>query len=194
MCDDVATGAPHAGGMQLAITVGIVTPLRKLYRKLSRELAQSERSALVHTRRESRRLGDVPPAWALRALGAHAHASKPRLDNVIESRQPIGVLAGRKIGELFSLLRHFMFDRLVDTERSYRGTLLGFHHGIAVARLLRDVAERLDERDMVAFCDHWLRERRPLLEAAEREMHWFAEMPKQAMKSGLRIAFQPAPE
>ena len=180
--------------MQLAITVAIVNPLRKLYRKLCRELAQSERSAIVHTRREARRLGDAPPAWALRALGAHAQSLRPRFDSVVESRQPIGAVAGRKVGEMFSALRHFVFDRLVDLERSYRGTLLGFHHGIAVVRLLHDVAERLDEQDMVAFCEDWLRERRPLLETAEREMHWFAEMPRKAIRSGLRIAFEPAPE
>jgi hypothetical protein len=103
-------------------------------------------------------------------------------------------MAGRAFGEAFSVLRHYLFDRLIDVERSYRGTLLGFHHGIAVAMLLRDVAERLDEQEMVAFCDEWLSERKPLLEAAERELHWFAERPRKAIRSGMRIAFEPTPD
>jgi hypothetical protein len=180
--------------MVLAVPTINVNPLRKLYNKLCRELAQSERSAIVHTRREARRLGDTPPARALRALGADALAMKPRFEGIVQRRQPLGAFAGRKFGELFSVLRHFLFDRLIDAERSYRGTLLGFHHGIAVTRLLHDVAERLDEREALAFCDEWLAKRIPLVEAAERELHWFAERPKRAIKSGLRVAFEPARE
>src|SRR5690606_31328766 len=97
-------------------------------------------------------------------------------------------------GELFSLLRNLVFDRILDVERSYRGTLLGFHHGIGVARLLRSVAERLDEREMVAFLDEWLEERKALVENAERELHWFADLPRRAIRSGLHAAFEAAPE
>lgn len=175
------------GGIQLAISIGKLNPLSKLYRKLCRELAQSEHSAIVHGRREARRLGDTPPARALRALSAHAQTMQPRFDELVRSDQPLGTQAGRRVGALFSDLRHFFLDRLVDLERSYRGTLLGYHHGSDVARLLRDVAERLGECDMVAFCDEWLTEREPLIETAERELHWFADMPRHAVRSGLRI-------
>ena len=171
-----------------------MNPLRKLQRKLSRELAQSERSAIVHTRREARRLGDTPPARALRALGAHATMMSPQLAAVIDTRQPLGAFAARKVGELFSMLRSLFFDRLIDTERSYRGTLLGFHHGLAAARLLRDVAERLDETEQVAFCTRWLAERAVLVDTVERELRWFADMPQRALRSGLRVAFEPAGE
>jgi hypothetical protein len=180
--------------MQLAITKSNVNPLRMLYNKLCRELAQSERSARVHSRREARRLGDTPPARALRALGAHAQAVAPQLASLIDPHQPLGTVIGRKLGQLFSALRTLLFDRLIDVERSYRGTLLGFHHGLAVARLLRDVAERLDERDMLGFLERWLRERDALVDAAERELHWFAEVPKQALRSGLRLVFESAPD
>lgn len=100
-------------------------------------------------------------------------------------------MAGRAFGQLFSVLRHYVFDRLIDVERSYRGTLLGFHHGLSVTRLLHDVAENLDEREMVKFCDDWLAERVPLVEAAERELRWFAQVPRQAIRSGARVAFEP---
>lgn len=171
-----------------------MNPLRKLYNKLCRELAQSERSAIVHTRREARRLGDTPPARALRALGAHAVATQPRFHELVELRQRTGTMLGRRFGELFSTLRHYLFDRLIDVERSYRGTLLGFHHGLAVARLLREVAERLDEQAVVAFFNQWIPERAALLEAAERELSWFADAPRKAIRSGMRVAFEPAHE
>lgn len=98
-------------------------------------------------------------------------------------------MLGRRYGELFSALRNLLFDRLIDVERSYRGTLLGFHHGLSVARLLREAAERLDERPMVAFLEDWLRERIALVDTAERELRYFAEVPRKAIRSGLRLAF-----
>jgi hypothetical protein len=171
-----------------------VTSLHKLHKKLSRELAQSEHSAIVHTRREARRLGDCPPALALRALGAHAASMRPRFDRLISTRQPLGVLAARSVGQAFSTLRHFLFDRLIDLERSYRGTLLGFHHGIATARLLREVSQRVGDMHLAGFCDDLLAQRVPLLEAAEQQVIWFARTPTKAIKSGVRLAFEPQPE
>lgn len=174
--------------MQLAVAIFKVNPLRKLYNKLCRELAQSERFAATHVRREARRLGDTPPARALRALGGHAQAMCSRLDGVEQPPQPIGVLAGRKVGELFLVLRYFLFARLIHVERSYRGTLLGFHESLSIGRLLRDVAERLDEQEMVGFCEQWLEQREPLLAIAERELHWFADTPRQAIRPGFRMS------
>lgn len=99
--------------------------------------------------------------------------------------------AGRTVGRLFSTLRHYLFDRMIDVERSYRGTLLGFHHGIACARLLHDVAERLGDEHMARFCEDLLADRKPLLEAAEQQVGWFARRPQKAIKSGLAVAFEP---
>ncbi len=115
---------------------------------------------------------------------------QPRFRELVDRRHLVGIGLGRRVGELFSTLRHFIFDRLIDLERSYRGTLLGFHHGMSVARLLREVAERLDDQPMVAFCDDWLAERAVLVEAAERELRWFAEAPRRAIRSGMRVAFE----
>ncbi|HTL33271.1 MAG TPA: hypothetical protein VL326_09110 [Kofleriaceae bacterium] len=168
-----------------------MTPLRKLYTKLCRELAQSEHSAIVHSRREAKRLGEVPPAKALSALGAHAVSLRPRLATLMATRQPLGALLGRTVGQMFSTLRQVLFDRLIDVERSYRGTLLGFHHGIATARLLREVCERLGDVHMAGFCDDLLAGRVPLVEAAELEVTWFAHTPARAIRSGLRVALEP---
>lgn len=113
---------------------------------------------------------------------------------LMTTRQPIGVVAARTVGQIFSTLRHLVFDRMIDVERSYRGTLLGFHHGIATARLLREVSQRIGDRHMAGFCDDLLAQRVPLLNAAEQEVTWFAGTPKKAIKSGLRLAFEPAAE
>ncbi len=166
--------------------------LAKLRAKLCRELAQSEHSADVHTRREARRLGDVPPAHALLALGAHARAEKSRFDALACKRQAeSGLQLARVIGDAFSTLRHFLFDRLVDTERSYRGTLLGFRHGLDTARLLREVCVRLGDDHLVGFSDDWMPRRLELLHIAERALGWFADVPARAVQSGARAAISP---
>jgi len=169
-----------------------MSELRKLRRKLCRELSQSEHSAIVHTRREAQRLGDVPPAHALLAIAEHAKAERPRFDALVAKRQPMrGIRIGESVGEMFSVLRHALFDRLLDAERSYRGTLLGCRHGVDLVRLLREVAQREHDAHMVQFCDEWLVERRGLLEHAEQAMVYFAERPARALRSGLRIALAP---
>jgi hypothetical protein len=166
--------------------------LEKLRGKLCRELAQSERSADVHTRREARRLGDAAPARALLALGSHAREERPRFDALTRNRQAdTGLQFARAVGQAFSTLRHFLFDRLIDTERSYRGTLLGFRHGLDTARLLREVSARLGDVHMVGFIDEWMPRRLELVHDAERALAWFAETPKHAVQSGMRTAIEP---
>jgi hypothetical protein len=150
--------------------------------KLTRELAQSEQSARVHPVREARRLGDVPPAMALLALSDHAVAMSSRLDSLMRRRgQRTGLRLGHAVGRLFSALRHGLFDRLIGAERSYRGTLLGFHHGLDVARLLREVAHRTGDLPLATFCDDLLGQRTALLERAEQSLAWFADHPRHAL-------------
>ncbi len=166
-----------------------MSDLEKLRAKLCRELAQSEHSADVHTRREARRLGDVAPARALLALGEHAREQRPRFDSLACRRQPErGLQIARAVGEMFSTLRNLLFDRMIDTERSYRGTLLGFRHGVDVTRLLREVALRIGDDRLLQFCDEWLEQRIRLLHEAERQLAWFADVPGRAIKSGLRAS------
>jgi hypothetical protein len=149
--------------------------LSELRQKLCRELAQSERSAMVHPRREARRLGDIPPAQALIALADHAEELRPRFEALMAKRQPKGRRIGSAVGQAFSTLRHGLLDRLIASERSYRGTLLGFKHGLDVARLLREVALREHDLLLVRFCDEMLIERSALVERAEQALTWFAE-------------------
>lgn len=167
--------------------------LVKLRMKLCRELAQSERSALVHTRREARRLGDISPAHALLAISAHAEALRPPFEALMVKRQPRrGIQVGRIVGEWFSTMRHLIADRVIDVERSYRGTLLGMRHGVDIVRLLREVALRDHDAHLVRFCDEFLLDRLALIEGAEQALAWFAEQPSKAIRSGMRLALEPA--
>ncbi len=180
-------------GMHLASSFdSTMEDLERLRAKLCRELAQSERSADVHTGREARRLGDVPPARALFALGEHARFERPRFDKLACRRQPErGLKIARFIGEMFSIVRNLIADRIIDTERSFRGTLLGFRHGVDITRLLREVAIRMGDAELLAFCDSWMERRLPLVHDAERQLAWFAEVPKRALQSGMHAALAP---
>ena len=169
-------------------TVRMSTELRRLREKLCRELAQSEHDAVIQCAREAARLRACPPAEKLRAIAAHAEHLRPRLDALLIPGQPIGIRVGRLVGEAFSGLRHFFFDRMLSAERSYRATLLGLQHGIDAARLLRDVARREELIRLFRFCDDLIAEREVLVREAERALVWFAEHPEIAMASGARIA------
>jgi hypothetical protein len=165
--------------------------LERLRRKLSRELAQSEQAALIHTEREATRLGESLPAEKLREISAHAAHLRPRLDALLRPRQPIGIVAGRMAGRAFSAIRHLFADRVLSAERSYRATLLGCFHGIDTARLLREVAHRTEDIRLFRFCDDLIAQREPLIREAERALSWFASHPDTAMASGAHLLVVP---
>jgi hypothetical protein len=151
---------------------------QRLREKLGRELAQSEHDAVIHCEREAGRLGDVRPAIALRMISAHAKQLRPRLDEVLVVKQPVGLRLARTVAETFSGLRHFLFDRMLSAERSYRATLLGLGHGLDTARLLCEVAKRDDDSILLfQFCNQLIADREPLLREAEGALAWFAEHP-----------------
>ena len=174
--------------------------LHKLREKLCREVAQSEHSARSHTLREARRLGDAPPALALRAIAAHAEAIRPRLEALLRrNRQQIGSRLGRTADTVLAALRHAVVDHLppvthlLDVERGYRAVLLGLRHGVDAVRLLRAVAAREGDFRLAGFCDELLLERLARLERAERSLGWFADRPTLALRSGLQGALSPRP-
>ncbi|MDB4958528.1 MAG: hypothetical protein JWO36_6097 [Myxococcales bacterium] len=167
----------------------MIDDLQRLRNKLCRELAQSEHDAVIHTAREARRLGDTPPAAALRAITAHAREMEPSVDQLLAD-QPVGRALGRAVAQTFSTLRHLFFDRLIDAERSFRGTLLGLRHGVDCVRLLREVGVYANDVALMRWCDQYLLERLSLLEQAEQTLAWFAERPSRALQSGLVVALQ----
>jgi hypothetical protein len=137
------------------------------------ELFQTERSAYRHPIREATRLGDVPPAVALRAVAAHANEVLDELPELARARAMTITGIGTILGETLSDLRDSFTDRLVVRERSYRGTLLGMRHGVDLVRLLRATAGDDADAELVAWCDRWADVRRRLVAGVERELDWF---------------------
>lgn len=95
-----------------------------LFDKLGRELFQTETSAMTQASREAGRLLGTPLADTLLRLATHARESLVVLPPSFraDDRRRVGQIPGR----IFSTIRQVITDRLVDRERSYRGTLLGF--------------------------------------------------------------------
>jgi hypothetical protein len=82
---------------------------------------------------------------------------------------------------MFSSIREAVADRLVDHERSYRGTLLGLRHGVDCVKMIRHVADACGRVEIGGFCTRWLEAREPLVGRAEHAMSWFAHHPKRAV-------------
>jgi len=154
---------------------------KTLLNNLSRELVQTETSAARHCAREANRLGNTPPALALRAVVEHAQKVLERLPELAERNGMVVSKGGKVTGELFSQLRDKLADLLIDSERSYRGTLLGCRHGLDVVRLLLQVAVVLGNDELDNFCTAWLNTRSILVKQLEDELAWFAKHPADAV-------------
>ena len=152
-----------------------------LLRSLMREFFQTETSAVQHCRREALRYGDAPPAAALLAVAEDAGQVLRKLPALAESTGlPVSRL-GALTGAFFSEMRERVFDRLLPSERSYRGTLLGIRHGIDLVTSLRYVAESLGNESLFDFCEGWLTRRTILMNHVEEELAWFARHPQRAL-------------
>jgi hypothetical protein len=162
-------------------------PEHNLLRTLGRELFQTETSAAWHCRREARRLAARPPAWALLAVADHADEALRDLPALAQRHgMPVSV-GGHVVGRLFSAVRQTFADRLIDGERSYRGTLLGIRHGIDCVRLLEHVAIVLNDSELANWCEGWLDRRVDLTVRVEEGLAWFARHPREATRSGATL-------
>jgi hypothetical protein len=155
---------------------------RAYLHSLARELFQTETSAARHCRREAERLADTGPAQALRAVAAHAEVVLEELPGLAERNDMPVSKGGRMTGALFSQLRDKMFDMLIDSDRSYRGTLLGCRHGLDVVRTIQQLAKCMGKTELDAFCANWLNTRTVLVQRLEDELAWFAQHPEEALK------------
>lgn len=168
----------------------------ELLSSLLTEVFQAERSGAEHPAREAERLGDTPPGRAMRAISVDCTRALEEL-RVIALRPDVdvdvGVGAARSIGEriggAFSVVRETVGDVFVTRQMSYRGTLLGVHHGVDVIMLLRNVAESAGDAEVVEWCMRTLDSRRPLLESAQHELTWFAREPERALEPAKRSLF-----
>ncbi len=168
-------------------------PGTQLRDTLSRELAQAEHDARMHTRREAGRLGDVPPARALLAIADHADEVEVGIEKLSGQRQHVTARFAHAVAMAFSTARHYIVDRLIRTERSYRMTLLGLKHGLDTLRMLREVAAANHDVKLLKFCDQILVERLCLIEDAEHALAWFAELPELALRSNARLVLTTLP-
>lgn len=147
---------------------------------LIRELFQTEQSAKEHPIIEAERLGDVPPAAVLRAVAAHAEAALAELPPLVVRHDLPVSEGGKTVGAAFSAIRDHFVDLLLNVEKSYRGTLLGMRHGVDLVELVQYVAREEGDVELARWCASWLEQRRPLVEAAARELAWFAANPSRA--------------
>lgn len=161
-----------------------MTAQQELFDKLGRELFQTETSALTYASREAGRLLGTPLADVLLRIATHARESLLVLPPSFRDRETLRV--GQIPGKLFSTIRQVVVDRLVDRERSYRGTLLGFHHGVDLVRLMLPLAFTRSEFEFETWCVRWLEVREDLVEQATTLLDWFAMHPKEAVEPGTR--------
>lgn len=157
---------------------------RTLLNNLTRELFQTETSALRHGNREADRYGTEAPALALRAVATHAERVLAQLPDLARRNEMIVSRGGMFVGNLFSLGRDKLADKFIDGERSYRGTLLGMRHGIDTFRLTQEFAQVVANHELRDFAKEWLAERIPLVQRVEEELRWFAEHPDEAVQLG----------
>jgi hypothetical protein len=161
-----------------------------LLASLFRELFQTEYSAKVHPRREARHLGEAP-AEALRAVSGHAAQVLRELPTIARAHELPVSRTALSVGALFSFVRETIADRIVESERSYRGTLLGMRHGIDLVKMIRMVADHNGLVDIGGFCTRWLDTREPLVAKVEQALSWFAHHPGAAAHSAGRIPTPP---
>jgi hypothetical protein len=161
---------------------GLSHDQQTLLDNLTRELFQTETSAVRHSNREAARLGNTPPASALRRVSAHASSVLEQLPALAQRNGMIVSKGGAVVGEVFSQLRDKFADALIDSERSYRGTLLGMQHGLGVVHLLLHFANLNGRSDLEQFCHSWIATRTPLVDAVRDRLRWFAEHPSEAVK------------
>lgn len=150
---------------------------------LMRELFQTERSASLHPVREAERLGDIPPAHAFRRVAEHATGILERLPDLARLHGLPVSTTGKRMGEMFSSVRDLLADRLIDPERSYRGTILGMRHGLDLVALMRATAKAAGDEELAIWCGIWLDERTPLVDACAEQLTWFATHPAAARRS-----------
>lgn len=150
---------------------------------LAHELFQTEQSAIDHPTVEADRLGDVPPARVLRAVTEHAKTALAELKPLMRRSDLVVSRGGQAVGAAFSKIRDHFADLLLSREKSYRATLLGMRHGVDLVEMVGPVALADGDLELAEWCERWLAQRRPLVEAAARELAWFAEHPERATEA-----------
>jgi hypothetical protein len=154
--------------------------LDKLLHNVIREVFQTETSAVRHCRREADRLGATPPGRAMMAISEHATGVLEALPPVCQREGLPVSIGGSATGLFFSEMRDKVLDRLIQSERSYRGTLIGLHHGVDLMKLVMLAAEASGKSSLIDLCAEWIPARTALLQRAIEELSWFVTHPERA--------------
>jgi hypothetical protein len=149
------------------------------------EVFQAEQSVATHCGREAARLGNVSAGLAMRAISNHAKLALPRLRELAVARGQDLARGRTTIGRLLSNMRDLGGDVVISQEKSYRGALLGIHHGVDAVLLLEDTAVAGSDQALADFCGRWLRERTRLVGEVERDIAWFASNPDEALRRAM---------
>lgn len=161
---------------------------RDLLGSLFIEVSQAEESARVHPKREAKRLGACPPAAAMLRVSEHGAESLRRVRELAKARGFEKQTKGSILGHLLSDVRTFGTDLFLSPDKTYRGTLMGIHHGIDAMLLLEDVAIERNDQELADFCASWVAKRRQLTAAAEDALSWFAQNSDAALGVRRRVA------
>ena len=154
--------------------------LDKLLHNVVHEVFQTETSALRHCRREAERLGATGPGRAMIAISEHAAQVLDALGPVCK-REGLPVSVGGSTAGLFlSEMRDKVLDRVIQSERSYRGTLMGLHHGIDLMKLVTLASEASGKTSLLDLCADWIPARTALVNRAIEELSWFVMHPERA--------------
>jgi len=154
--------------------------LEKLLHNVTHEVFQTETSAVRHCRREADRLGATGPGRAMLAISEHAGRVLDALAPVCHQEGLPVSAGGSTAGVFLSEMRDKVLDRLVQSERSYRGTLMGLHHGIDLMKLVSSAAAASGKSSLIALCGDWLLVRPALVQSAVEELSWFVMHPERA--------------
>lgn len=154
--------------------------LDKLLHNVVHEVFQTETSALRHCQREAERLGATAPGRAMMAISEHAAGVLDALAPVCRREElPVSV-GGSAAGVFLSEMRDKVLDRLIQSERSYRGTLMGLHHGIDLMKLVMLASEASGKSSLIDLCAEWIPARTALVQRAVEELSWFVTHPERA--------------
>jgi hypothetical protein len=142
---------------------------RTRYDHLVRAFLRAEVDTLELAERTSRRLGDVPPARALRAVAEHAVAGGDRLVHMLAG---YGIARAPARSRMSKLTRWIAF-RLVDPEHGYRDAADELKRGMELARQVRAMARTDGLFGLIRWCDDWLPARRLRVASVEAQQAWF---------------------
>jgi hypothetical protein len=142
---------------------------RSPYDHLVRALVRAEADTVELAARTTQRIGDVPPARALRAVAAHALATRDRLAHVLAGHGIAATPSRRRMSELC----RWLIARLVDPERVYGDALDELRREVAIVHELRSAARVDGLFGLIRWCDDWLPARRLRIAHVEAQQAWF---------------------